>query len=462
MSMTRVNKSDRPSLISLSTEVLCQILLHLDDPSILAARQTNRTLYFASKSRHLWCQIINRLQMSHGVPAPEDEIDAYTVEELEKWGFRRNRAQALWAGISKNRFRTRIVNLPDCPINSSCYCKLIPGVRWLLVGYSNATMYIIDLEDVSLTSHLLCDPGEFYKKLCETGNITYNFWVNPSKSRLSLRIAGCVTESFSDARTFVYQVDLVGHGSAATLIARPYAYFPNCDDGEGPAAAGQLQVYDYYAKVVEGGEDQPMSSDSNPIICNLSGSFFNAINFVHDDTFVVLGTSPDAVYVLEINPITRSITLLHTIIIETSSDCDLWWSDIVGFPGSSESRMVFLGYNPTFLRGIVIPHHKNIPATKVEFAEVQSDWNRTPNLTALGPSVSLFFQSDWLQDVGLFRIFGQSWDISHPNQLADYFSVDYESMNGGFELASFDQNIGRVAYIVYDGSTARISVVDLV
>ncbi|XP_006455440.1 hypothetical protein AGABI2DRAFT_121372 [Agaricus bisporus var. bisporus H97] len=423
--------------------------------------------------------------MSHGVPAPEEEIDAYTVEELEKWVFRRNRAQALWAGISKNRFRTRIVNLPDYPINSSCYCKLIPGGRWLLVGYSNATMYVIDLEDAtSLTSHLLCDPGEFYKNLCETGNITYNFWVNPSKSRLSLRIAGCVTESFSDARTFVYQVDLVGHGSAATLIARPYAYFPNRgpgyrspsfglneryvvnhwreDDDEGPAAAGQLQVYDYSAKVVEGGEDQPMSSDSNPIICNLSGSFFNAINFVHDDTFVVLGTSPDAVYVLEINPITRSITLLHTIIIETSSDCDLWWSDIVGFPGSSESRMVFLGYNPTFLRGIVIPHHKNIPATKVEFAEVQSDWNQTPNLTALGLSVSLFFQSDWLQDVGLFRIFSQSWDISQPNQLADYFSVDYESMNDGFELASFDQNIGRVAYIVYDGSTACISVVDLV
>lgn len=124
--------------------------------------------------------------------------------------------------------------------------------------------------------------------------------------------------------------------------------------------------------------------------------------------------------------------------------------------------MVFLGYNPTFLRGIVIPHHKNIPATKVEFAEVQSDWNQTPNLTALGLSVSLFFQSDWLQDVGLFRIFSQSWDISQPNQLADYFSVDYESMNDGFELASFDQNIGRVAYIVYDGSTACISVVDLV
>lgn len=121
-------------------------------------------------------------------------MDAYTVEELEKWAFRRNRAQDLWAGISKCRFSNRLLRVrAELPSPASSYCKLIPGGRWLLVGYSDARMCTVDLEDAKFPLYPVYNPGEFDKKLCgQTLEVTKTFWVDQSKPQLSLRIAGCV------------------------------------------------------------------------------------------------------------------------------------------------------------------------------------------------------------------------------------------------------------------------------
>jgi len=114
---------------------------------------------------------------------------------------------------------------------------LVPGGRWLLaLGTRTGCIFYYDLDSPAMEQRLLIDTEKL-----EPIEIMKNFvyWIDTSQPKLSFRVAmwcpyhlrgmsvrsnilhvSNILEDIPFIRTYVYQVDLVGHGGDASLEAR--------------------------------------------------------------------------------------------------------------------------------------------------------------------------------------------------------------------------------------------------
>jgi hypothetical protein len=137
-------------------------------------------------TRQFWYHRIHRLCKEHLVSPPEEELEEYTIAELEKWTLRRIRARCNLPTKLQRRSR----NVDTSP-DTSYHSLLIPGGRWLLAFRFDGFVYSFDLDSNYLNRYTLFDPSQ-------VGPLTRNFgitypgkcvWIDHKAPRLSFRFA---------------------------------------------------------------------------------------------------------------------------------------------------------------------------------------------------------------------------------------------------------------------------------
>lgn len=137
-----------------------------------------------TKARQIWSKFIDDLVRDHKITPPEEEIESYTVEELEKWAATRNRAKDLRQGQRQLRFRSRILEEDGERIDWVGRGQILPGGRWLLASH-NRYMYFYDLGAPLLESQVLLN-----SETMEEATVEYCVpWVDRSKERLTFFVA---------------------------------------------------------------------------------------------------------------------------------------------------------------------------------------------------------------------------------------------------------------------------------
>lgn len=146
-----------------------------------------------TKTRQIWCYCIDKLVKARHVSLPEDELDNYTVDELEQWALRRSRVLHVFFNSTSEqpRFRKMALNLQHTvPVSLHQWnFKLIPGGRWLLILCPSAIVYFLDLDCVHPTPRILFDPKEFTDDIHEPKSIKYGIWMDRKAPRLSFWLA---------------------------------------------------------------------------------------------------------------------------------------------------------------------------------------------------------------------------------------------------------------------------------
>lgn len=433
---------------------------------------------------------------------PEEGLDEYTVDELERWTLRRYQAQDVWMGSRQPRFRSRVIDprLTKKSSFSPSYREIVPGGRWLLIAYPSAAMYVIDLDDTNPVPRVLCDPKTFDQELSrqKAADVDYAFWIDRSKPRLSLRIAGCIagegnqpsstmfqahvaclSGSLQSTRTFVYQVELVGRGAGATLAARPHALFRNhypghrsisfglndhyvvevWDDWDGKSVGfnvnKEIKVYHYSKALVAAGCLEYPSL--KPIVHQLKGNLcmvrsrlvsdplslmtFQVVEFIYKSVFAIRTASPHLVHLFEINcpdgsTTPDSIKLLHTV---EAYYCH--FSYILPFPGILESRFVMLGASRE-VKGLVIPHDKTISPTVVQLGRCHEDWDLM-NCCMVGICGSLIFD----RESKTYGILTHDWNPTITGRSIPPLLPKHQAPHLSDELLTFDEGTGRLVFL---------------
>lgn len=185
--------------------------------------------------------------------------------------------------------------------------------------------------------------------------------------------------------------------------------------------------------------------------------FFQIVEFIYRNTFVIHGTSPQLLYVFEIkylngSTILDSIELLHTIEASYYHRSDITLSP----SGMSESRLVMLGVSRE-VKGLVISHNKVIPPAIVQLGRCSNDWD-IKNCCALGISASLFF--DHARKT--YGIVTQEWNVALPDQPTPLPLPSHRvALRFPRGLAAFDESTGRLVFL-NNGWNHALLVVDLV
>ncbi|KAF9450192.1 hypothetical protein P691DRAFT_758362 [Macrolepiota fuliginosa MF-IS2] len=444
----------------LPVEIQSRIIMHLDLPALLSVRMTRKSLHSLTKLRQVWYNIITQLEKTYKISSLEEEIDDYTTEELEHWALRRSCTQEVWARSKPPHPRTRVVDP-------------YPGGRWFLIGNSFALMYVHDLDAAQPEPRLLFDPNEFDEEEAWDGpTVEYCLWIDESKPRLSFRIAGSVMTG-GDARTFIYDVELVGHGASAALVANRRVAFRNSKSGSrdptftlnrhyflevlGNTSRFQtetdkeIQVYRY--SEAPGFPNYPVT---RPITYQFSGYTCVLAEFVSENIFII-NTSQGSLRVFEVacqpeSPqLPHSIQLLH--VVPFICHCR---SGIRRFPGSS--RLVILAFNE--LKGITTPHNKSVHPIVVELGKLPkaavSRRGLIPN--SLGISASLFFRGR----KSPVEIATHSWDLNAQRNLEYAPSSAYiPNLPSGRDPIAYSEDVGRVVFWK-EGNRDSLLVVDLV
>jgi hypothetical protein len=248
-----------------------------------------------TKTRQFWYNRINTLIQAHYICSPEDELDKYTVDELEKWALRRARALDVYTSSRKPHFHKRTVGLPSeglSRLHSSDFI-LIPGGRWLLICHP-AIVYYMDLDFPEPTLHTLFDPHDIDDQIRDPQSAAFATWIDKAAPRLSFRLAFLVhtkgvleflvailnrLSRVADVfRTYTSQINMAGHGADATLVASNTAMLRSfnldlwvveltlndrylvqvwCTE----SMVGQIGIYDH--RLALGCPDYPMNHDSN-------------------------------------------------------------------------------------------------------------------------------------------------------------------------------------------------------
>jgi hypothetical protein len=142
-----------------------------------------------TKIRQFWHNRINTLTQAHYICPPEDELDNYTVNELEQWTLRRARALDVCTGSRKPQFRKRTVDLRPAALSRLSNFILIPGGRWLLIRHPSAVVYYMDLDSPEPILHTLFDPHEIDNQIGESKSTIFTTWIDKASPRLSFRLA---------------------------------------------------------------------------------------------------------------------------------------------------------------------------------------------------------------------------------------------------------------------------------
>ncbi|KAF7761230.1 hypothetical protein Agabi119p4_10639 [Agaricus bisporus var. burnettii] len=361
-------------------ELLAQVFMYLDTSSVLAVRQSCKTFYSVTKTRQFWYNRVNQLIKTHYVCPPEESLDEYNVDELERWVTRRCRSRDVFTNHSQPSFRKRTLDQQKPPRPSDRLQHwdfiFIPGGRWLLTTQHPANVYFVDLDSPQPLSRLLFDPREIDDAICEALTVKSKIWIDRGAPRLSFRLALVVfTKDLS--RTYICQVDLAGHGANATLVASNIAILRNmnlhmrplctalndsylvhvwCE--RGGSTTTRTGVYDYRQAL--GCLDYPMAQANEHSIDALTD---RNMDFIFKDIFAMSDQESHSLLISEIGP-SASLNLLHRIDMYASS-----WSTIRWTPSASIITMMNAHWDE--LQGLVIPHDSNRPPTIVELGRCQ-------------------------------------------------------------------------------------------
>lgn len=188
---------------------------------------------------------------------------------------------------------------------------------------------------------------------------------------------------------------------------------------------------------------------------NLLNESFQFAEFIHNNILIVYGASPHLLYLFEINcpdgsTIPDSIKLLHTI--EASY---YYRSDIVSFPGLSESRLVMLGTSKE-MKGFVISHDKTIPPVVIQLGRCNNDWD-IRNCCVLGISGSLFFD----RTNNAYGIVTHEWDPALPDQSIPLPLPNHPAPCPPHGCLAFDEDTGRLVFL-NDSWDHTLLVVDVI
>lgn len=148
------------------------------------------------KSRQLWYKLMIELQAQH-VQQPEEPLEEYSATELEKWVLHRLRARALRNSLMPPITHQRL--LRDFGSGIFTYSCILPGGRWLLALMSGE-VYAVDLDSSRLEACHLFHPGTYTKegRLDRPSGCCY--WIDNTKSRLSLRVGLCGAMAYGSDR----------------------------------------------------------------------------------------------------------------------------------------------------------------------------------------------------------------------------------------------------------------------
>jgi hypothetical protein len=152
-------------------------------------RKTCKTLRSVIMTRQFWYNRIHRLCKEHLVSPPEEELEEYTIAELEQWTLRR-----IWARSTlPTRLRLRSRNTEALFMSNTM--EFVPGGRWLLVAHGDLRVYFFDLDSNDLEQHLLFDPGHIDSHISNCCTLGNHIWIDHKAPRLSFRCAICLLES---------------------------------------------------------------------------------------------------------------------------------------------------------------------------------------------------------------------------------------------------------------------------
>ncbi|KAF9450201.1 hypothetical protein P691DRAFT_810955 [Macrolepiota fuliginosa MF-IS2] len=199
-------KNSTLMITSLPYDIIYEIALNLDCPSISALRLTCKTFYDFTKIRQIWYGFIRDLRGEHGA-FTGGELGTYTLEELERWVSLRQRARDVWGGERATHFRTRVATFPTSTLG---LCEFLPGGRWLILS-SLRNLYGFDLD-----SRARAPEPEILVARTQ-GIVKYSKpWVDRSSDRLTVRVAAWVQPPGE-----VYLMLLQNHRSVNLIDSRP-------------------------------------------------------------------------------------------------------------------------------------------------------------------------------------------------------------------------------------------------
>ncbi|KXN82256.1 hypothetical protein AN958_02806 [Leucoagaricus sp. SymC.cos] len=223
---TRPTKKPAPTLVSLPNELLIEIVACLELIDIAALRRCCKRLRTITKSRGVWGQAIRRLCKYRLLAPPEEGLRWLTTEALERWVIRREHAQQVWSGKRKPHLNTRVVDhhIPDPELGFYTFYCLLPGGRWLFVGYPLSYTCVFDLDSASPKPQFLFDPTHLDPGIATNRDfVTYAFWDDRSSSQIS-RVAGSV-KTHHAGRSFVYDLKVACPSPGTTALAVLFATF---------------------------------------------------------------------------------------------------------------------------------------------------------------------------------------------------------------------------------------------
>ncbi|KAF7760893.1 hypothetical protein Agabi119p4_10302 [Agaricus bisporus var. burnettii] len=356
-------------------EILAQVFLHLDIPGVIAVRLSCKAFYSVTKTRQFWYNRVSQLIETRYMCPPEENLDEYNIDELERWVMRRCHSRDVFTSRSKPNFRERTLELQSLGLSGPDFrgSKLIPGGRWLLILHTSLVkpMRYLDLDCSNPTPRLLFDPREIDNTIRVMKYAKFKIWIDREAPRLSFRLAIVIfTQDLS--RTYICQVDLVGHGANATLVASNIAILRNAQLHMWPLGTAlndrylvqvwygidvsitiRTGVYDYRQAL--GCLDYPMTQSNEH---SVGAPTHENMELICKDIFAMDDQASRSLLIFEIGP-SGSLNLLHRIDMYSLSWLKIRWT-----PGASIITM--MNVEQEKLQGLVIPHDSSRPPTIVE------------------------------------------------------------------------------------------------
>ncbi|KAF9559209.1 hypothetical protein CPC08DRAFT_763435 [Agrocybe pediades] len=141
---------DRPNLTTIPSEIVIEILQHVDVLTVLQIRQTCRHLYELSTARPIWVNLLQECEhLFPGNVTLEKPLDMYSSEELERVVLVVESAELGWRTSDGCPSRQRSIAVDAWLGHSSDYYKhayLVPGGRWLVVFQAEGEISYYDLD----------------------------------------------------------------------------------------------------------------------------------------------------------------------------------------------------------------------------------------------------------------------------------------------------------------------------
>ncbi|KXN83797.1 hypothetical protein AN958_01074 [Leucoagaricus sp. SymC.cos] len=199
--------------------------------STLSESQTCKSWNRATKTREVWANLITRFtSFQNRNPAPEEPVESYSPEELERWLLSRLSVELGWRNEKSEPTRYRPIKC-----STPAVFHLIEGGRWLLVpdveGIGRVSVIDLDKRNPSM-AHLI----EPMHKLDASRTLLMAVDIDRSVRTLTFNLVlttNVMREPTSPpAHVRIYKVQLKGHGKEAYLEAKHLTTFTMLGHGK--------------------------------------------------------------------------------------------------------------------------------------------------------------------------------------------------------------------------------------